>query len=113
MNPRLLIQSSLVALALNSAAAADTPAPASPPSYSYEFAIAGVVCSSCSSAVKRAVEACSWAESARVIKGGHGELPKLVIITNRSSLEAREVQAVLGDRSQYQIQSPGTRSEKQ
>jgi len=74
--------------------------------YTYEFPIAGVVCGSCAATVKKAVEACPWAESAKVVKGGAGELPKLVIVANRPALAAAEVQAALGAHSShYQVQS--------
>ncbi len=82
--------------------------------YTYEFPIAGVVCGSCAATVKKALEACPWAESAKVVKGENGELPKLIIIANRPSLEISEVQAALGEHSsQYQVQSPakGVRSQ--
>lgn len=74
--------------------------------YTYEFPIAGVVCGSCAATVKKAVESCPWAESAKVVKGGAGELPKLIIVANRPALDASEVQAALGSHSShYQVQS--------
>ena len=72
--------------------------------YTYEFPVAGVVCSACSRVVKDSIRKVPGVVDVRIVPQPNGELPRLTVTATEQDLKADHLQAALGDASKiYQI----------
>ena len=73
----------------------------------YEFPIAGVVCSACANTVKESIRQVPGVVAVKVRRSKEGELPILSVTTTRDSISAQELRTALGkDGSHYQVGEP-------
>jgi copper chaperone CopZ len=73
----------------------------------YEFPIAGVVCSACANSVKQSIRQVPGVVAVKVRRSKEGELPVLSVTTTHDSISAQELRTALGkDGSHYQIGEP-------
>jgi copper chaperone CopZ len=72
--------------------------------YSYEFPVAGVVCSACARVVKDSVRGVPGVIDVKIVKRPNGELPLLTVASTDPTLDPGRLRAALGEAAKtYQI----------
>ena len=75
-----------------------------PAVYTYDYPIAGVVCSACANSVKRSIQHVPGVVTVKIHRTSESDLPILSVTAVRDSLTAMELRTALGkDQSHYQI----------